>query len=208
MWALPEPAAAVEPEMVCVCAPPGGCGLIGHCRISRGSIYKTSVAPAVKAPRGFLVLQVMGMRPGARRSKRTLGMGMAWHLRCCQRHCGRTACLFCLVEITVGRTDPHRHPAAAPRHPSTSKISSGIDRSDAHIDTAYRIHRFGKLLDVFLQEHSIDFHIPVLSHLKGIVAFRYLSNRHTFTAILKSMTTAAVETISCTEMVENASSRV
>ena len=64
---------------------------------------------------------------------------------------------------------PHRHPAATPSHPCTSKVGGGVGRFGTHIDTTYRIHRFCKLLDVFLQQHPIDFHIPVLGHLKGII---------------------------------------
>ena len=50
----------------------------------------------------------------------------------------------------------------------------------------------------------MDLHIPVLRHLEGVVPFRYLPIATPLPPLLKSMTTAAVETISCTEMVENA----
>ena len=141
-------------------------------------------------------------------------MCMAWHLRCCQSHCRCTSGFLHRIKVAIRCVNSYRHPAAAPRHPSPAKICGRVCSTDAHIDTAYRIHRFGKLLDVFLQQHPIDFHIPVLGHLKGVIAFRYLSLSDTFPIatplppFLKSMTTAAVETISCTEIVLNASSSV
>src|SRR5699024_5012867 len=112
-------------------------------------------------------------------------MCMAWHLAGSQCDGRCSACFLHRIKVAIRCVNSYRHPATAPRYPSTSKINSGIGRSDTHIDTAYRIHRFGKLLDVFFQEHPIDFYIPVLGHLKGIITFRYLSNRHTFAAIFK-----------------------
>ena len=112
-------------------------------------------------------------------------MGVAWHLRRGQCHRRGTSGFLHRIKVAVRCVNSHRHPAAAPSHPSTSKVGGGIGRLGTHIDTAYRIHRFGKLLDVFLQQHPIDFHIPVLGHLKGIIPFRYLPDGYPFAAALK-----------------------
>ena len=92
--------------------PGAGGRLVRHLRIAGGRIHKDAVAGA-GSPWRFLVLQVMGMRPGTGRRQRTFRVGVAGDLAGRQRYRCRAARLFHRIEITVGGIDPHRHPARA-----------------------------------------------------------------------------------------------
>lgn len=133
-------------------------------------------------------------------------MCMAWHLAGSQCDGRCSACFLHRIKVAIRCVNSYRHPAAAPRHPSASKISSGIGRSDTHIDAAYRINRFCKLLDIFFQEHPIDFTSQFSATSKVLSLSDTFPIATPLPPFLKSMTTAAVETISCTEMVLKASS--
>ena len=143
-----------------------------RCICSRSSCTMHRVT-ATSSPSVSIPPNVMGMASSTACCSRTSrkGMRVTRYLTRCQCYCSCSTSFFHGIEITVGCVNPHWHPTTAPCHPSASKISSGIGRSDTHIDAAHRIHGLSKLLDVFFQKHPINFHIPVLRNLKGIISF-------------------------------------